>query len=342
MDLSPHDAVYPVTKIALVLDALAAEGIPKEAALRRLHLSDASISSPATRVSLDQVIDCYGYAAECARDPHFAYRTGLRFHVSAYGMYGFAILSTVNYRETMQFAVKYHQLAAPLTTMEFTEINGCGAWRLEPLAHPRIDARLSKFIIEMQFGIILSLHRDIMGPAFSAKEYQVTFPPDRDASECADLFGAPVLFGQPANRLLFDSRWLDGTPGLGNEITNSIVMKLCDEQIDEFQLRRGLVGEVRQLLMKNLMRPKQLEDVAQNLNMSARTLRRKLREENSSFRQAVDELRRDMAVRYLRDTNLTVEEIANTLGFSDAANFRQAFRRWTKTTPREFKDALTP
>jgi hypothetical protein len=219
MDLSPHDAVYPVTKIALVLDALAAEGIPKDDALKRLRLSKASIASPATRVSLNQVIDCYGYAAECSRDPHFAYRTGLRFHVSAYGMYGFAILSTVNYRETMQFAVKYHQLAAPLTTMEFAEIDGCGVWRLEPLAHPRIDARLFKFIIEMQFGIILSLHRDIMGSSFSAKEFQVTFPPGHDASACADLFGAPVLFGQSANRLLFDSRWLDDTPRLGNEIT---------------------------------------------------------------------------------------------------------------------------
>jgi AraC-like DNA-binding protein len=90
--------------------------------------------------------------------------------------------------------------------------------------------------------------------------------------------------------------------------------------------------------MKNLMRPKRFEDVAQSLNISARTLRRKLRDENSSFRQVVDELRRDMAIRYLRDTDLTVEEIGETLGFSDDANFRQAFRRWTKTTPREFKD----
>ncbi|MGA9321849.1 MAG: helix-turn-helix domain-containing protein, partial [Xanthobacteraceae bacterium] len=228
--------------------------------------------------------------------------------------------------------------ATPLTTMEFTENDGCGVWRLEPLAHPRIDARLFKFIIEMQFGIILSLHRDIMGSSFSAKEFQVTFPPTHNALEYADLFGAPVLFGQSVNRLLFDSRWLDGAPRLGNEITNSTVMRLCDAQIEEFQLRQGLVGEVRQLLMKNLMRPKRFEDVAQSLNVSARTLRRKLRDENSSFRQVVDELRRDMAVRYLRDTDLTVEEIADTLGFSDAANFRQAFRRWTKTTPRKFKD----
>jgi hypothetical protein len=191
MAISPHDAVYPVTKIALVLDALAAEGIAKEDALRRLNLSQASISSPASRVSLDQVIDCYGYAAECALAPHFAFRTGLRFHVSAYGMYGFAILSTVNFRETMQFAVKYHQLAAPLTTMEFTEIDGCGVWRVEPLAHPRIDARLFKFIIEMQFGIILSLHRDIMGPSFSRQRISGHFPFDSQRfGVCGPVRGA--------------------------------------------------------------------------------------------------------------------------------------------------------
>jgi AraC-like DNA-binding protein len=51
----------------------------------------------------------------------------------------------------------------------------------------------------------------------------------------------------------------------------------------------------------------------------------------------VDELRRDIAIRYLRETDLTVEEIAESLGFSDAANFRQAFRRWTKAAPYEFK-----
>jgi AraC-like DNA-binding protein len=112
---------------------------------------------------------------------------------------------------------------------------------------------------------------------------------------------------------------------------------MSTSHIEEFQFRRGLVGEVRQILMKNLMRPTQFQDIAQNLNMSERTLRRKLREENSSFRQVMDELRRDTAIRYLRETDLTVEDIAEILGFSDAANFRQAFRRWTKATPYEFR-----
>ena len=72
MDLSPDDTVYPVAKIALVLDALLAEGVPKEDALKCVRLSKASISSPATRVSLNQIIDCYCSAAErLAKDNRF-------------------------------------------------------------------------------------------------------------------------------------------------------------------------------------------------------------------------------------------------------------------------------
>jgi Arabinose-binding domain of AraC transcription regulator, N-term len=176
MDLNPDDTVYPVAKIALVLDALAAAGVPKEDALRRVRLSEASVSLPATRVSLNQVIDCCSYAAERSPDPHFAYHTGLRFHVSAYGMYGFAILSSMNYRQTMKFAVKYHQLATPLVTMEFEESDGCGIWQLNPLSHARINARLYKFIVEMQFGIVLSLHRDFMGSPFLCGNFRLRIP----------------------------------------------------------------------------------------------------------------------------------------------------------------------
>src|SRR5258706_10381481 len=112
---SPDDKVYPVIKLAMVIDALAAEGIPAQDALAGVRLSREAMSSPAMRISLNQVIECYRNAAKLSRDPHFSYHTGLRFHLSAYGMYGFAILSSMNYRETMQFAEKYHRLATPLT-----------------------------------------------------------------------------------------------------------------------------------------------------------------------------------------------------------------------------------
>src|ERR1700730_1442176 len=102
MDTRPSEKVYPVIKIALVLDALAAEGIPIDDALKQMRLSKDAIASSTMRVSLNQVIDCYDYAASRVRDPYFPCRTGLRAHLSAYGMYGFAILSSMNYRQTMQ------------------------------------------------------------------------------------------------------------------------------------------------------------------------------------------------------------------------------------------------
>ena len=72
--------------------------------------------------------------------------------------------------------------------------------------------------------------------------------------------------------------------------------------------------------------------------MTPRTLRRRLREQNTSYRQLLDELRMNVAIKYFRDTTLTVEDVAHSLGYSDAANFRHAFRRWTSATPDQFKN----
>src|SRR5260370_4912677 len=154
----------------------------------------------------------------------------------------------------MKFAVKYHHLATPLVTMAFKQNAGCGIWLLNPLSYARIDARLYKFIVEMQFGIILSLHRDFMGSSFFVREFQVTHSPSSDASKYAALFGAPVLFGQSANSLLFASGWLDGTSTLANEMTYSTVVTLSDAQIAEFSLPRGVVREARQSLMLTILR----------------------------------------------------------------------------------------
>ena len=334
----PDDKVYPVIKLATVVEALGEEGIPAQDALAGVRLSKEAISSPTTRISLNQVIECYRNAAKLSRDPHFAYHTGQRFHLSAYGMYGFAILSSMNYRQTLQFAEQYHQLATPLTELHFKEESDFGFWKIIPIVNSRIDWSLYKFLVEMQLGICISLHRDVMGPLFAAREFHVTYRPPDDATKYQAVFGCPVLFGAPENRLMFDATWLDGTPKLGNDITYATVIELCDRLMDELQLSAGVAGKVRRVLLTNLMQPRSFSDIAHDVNMSERTLRRKLQEENTSFRNLVDELRMEMAIKYLRDTNLTVEAIAESLGFSDAANFRQAFRRWTKAAPHAFRD----
>ena len=103
-------------------------------------------------------------------------------HVSAHGMYGLTILSGTDYRQIVNFALKYQELAAPVADTEFKERGGHGIWTFAPLPNARAEARLYKFIVEMQFGIATSLHRDVMGPAFGAREFRFVFGPPEDAA----------------------------------------------------------------------------------------------------------------------------------------------------------------
>src|SRR5208337_2953537 len=190
------DKLYPAVKIAIVADLLRRQGIPAAKALLSTGLSEGELTSAATRVSLKQVIQCYRNAIQFSSNPFVAYRAGLQFHVSAYGMYGFAILSSTNFRQTMYFATKYHELAAPLADIAFSEEGGLGIWTIVPLALPQPDPSLYRFVTEAQFGVHASLHCDIMGAFFAPKELHVTYKPAGDARAYSQVFGCPVLFGQ--------------------------------------------------------------------------------------------------------------------------------------------------
>ncbi len=334
----PDDKVYPVAKLATIVKSLIADGVAAEDALVGLGLSESALSSPKMRVSLNQTIEACRTASRLSRDQWFAYHVGLHFHIATYGMYGFAMLSSTNFRQTMEFCVKYHQLAVPLGEVLFTEANHCGIWTFAPTMHPRVDAHLYRFLVEMHFGIQTSLMREVMGAEFAFRELRVTYERPDDAAKCADIFESRVVFGRSANQFIFDAAWLDRVPKRGNELTYAIVVEMCDKLLQEFQLHIGLVGKVRQVLLVNLMRPMGPNRVARELKMSVRTLRRKLHEEKTSFRKLVDELRMNMAIKYLRETNLTIEHISHVLGYSEPANFRRAFRRWTKAAPRKFRD----
>ena len=201
-------------------------------------------------------------------------------------------------------------------------------------ARIRGSTRAYRFIVEIQLGIIVSLHRDVMGSSFQPTLLEVTFEPPRPDPHprYETLFGCPIAFRQPSNRLLFNADWLDETPGFGNEVAYASVLSLCDDLPDRLQNRLGVAGKVRGVLLARLGRNLALEDVATKIEIPERTLRRKLREEGTSFREIADQLRAEVAFKYLRDTEMNIDEIASALGFSEPANFRHAFRCWKRAS----------
>ncbi|MGY8667833.1 AraC family transcriptional regulator [Bradyrhizobium sp. UFLA05-109] len=332
-----NERVYESTKLAALFDELVRQGHPANEILRNVSLREHDVHSPKTRISLAQLMTVCENAIRLSSDPHLPYRIGSSIHISTYGMYGFAILCCPDFRDAMAFAWRYHSLAAPLAAIEFREEKGFGSWTIEPNARAAIDPRVYRFITEMQIGIHISLMRDVMGAAFAPDHVSLTYSEADGFGLPADLIGCQVHFERGLNCIVFRSDWLDQAARLGNKTTYPMVVALCDNLLDELKLRVGIAGEIRALLLRDIANPPTLADVTKVLDVSDRSLRRQLRQQGISFRGLLDELRTLMALKYLRTTKLANEDIALALGFSDAANFRRAFRRWTKRSPSEFR-----
>ena len=101
--------------------------------------------------------------------------------------------------------------------------------------------------------------------------------------------------------------------------------------------REGAEEAVKSLLNQNLREYHNIERIAARLRMSSRTLRRRLTEEGVSFQDLQRDARQRFAIAYLRETNMSIEDIADQLGFSDAANFRRAFKQWTGRVPSSYR-----
>lgn len=331
------DRVYEATKLAAIFDMLVSLGISADAILRDVNIPLQDVHSSQARISLMQLMTISQNAIRLSAERHLPYRIGASIHVSTYGMYGYAILCCPDFRKAMDFATRYHALAAPLAAIEFAEQKGQASWTIEPNSHIGGGSALHRFITEMQIGIHISLMRDIMGAAFVPSRIELTYAQPEDFALPPDHVGCPVHFGRPANQIVFESDWLDQAAGLGNKLTYPTIVALCDELLGDLKLRVGVAGKIRAILLRDIANPPTFEATAKLLSVNDRSLRRQLRQQGFSFRGLRDELRTQVALKYLRATDLANEDIALALGFSDAANFRRAFHRWTNKAPSEIR-----
>jgi len=331
------ERIYEPTKLAALFDMLSSEGHPARDILKNVNLPVKEVHSSKTRISLKQLMTACKNALRLSKDRHLAYRIGASIHISTCGMYGFAILCCPDFRRTMQFAARYHMLAAPLATISFSEESGSAIWTIEPNLHAATDPPLYRFITEMQIGIHISLMRDVMGPAFAPDEVCLTYPAAGDAGLPEDQIGCGVRFAKPANKIAFRSTWLAQEASLGNKTTYPSIVALCDDLLDDLILRIGIAGKVRELLLTDIANPPTCSAAARLLGMNDRSQRRKLRQQGLSYRSLLDELRTQIALKYLRTTRFSNDDIALALGFSDAANFRRAFHRWTNKAPSDIR-----
>ncbi len=329
--------IDPPHKVALLLDILAEEGIAADAALAGSGLDPQQVGNPATRVSARQLLTVFANARRLSADPALGLRAGLRIHITHLGLYGYALLSSATPRDAVEFALRYRPLAAPLVGLAFEESDGSAVWTFSDILGLGGDSELFRFLLEFQLGTQLSLHGDILGGTARPCAISLAYPAPAHAASYEALLGCPAQFGQARNELRFDAGWLQHRLTYANPITAALVRETCDQLLAELRSSSGLANQVFGILMQSPGRFPEIEAVARQLHMTGRTLRRKLQAQGVSYQTILVDVRRQLALGYLRKTRMSVEDIAAALGFSDAANFRHAFKKWTGRTPGEYR-----
>jgi AraC-like DNA-binding protein len=331
------DRIHAASELLALVDLLTGGGIPAALVLQGTGLGEKELSSPDTLISINQMLMAIRNVFTLSDDPHVGLRLGLNMQITMYGIYGFALLSSATCRSACHFAEKYHALTVPMGKQTFQETSKYGIWSTEPDVNRATDPKLYIFKVEHVLGTIISFARDIADPEFRPAAIRLTYPKPADPTVYERVFNCPIQYDQPVNEMLVDVAWLERTPRRAHEMTFSMVRQLCDEMVDRITSSAGIAGRLRQLFVQSAGRFPAIDLACEQLGISARTLRRKLTSEGTSYQSLLDETRLGLAKKYLRETELTMDEIASRLDYSDASNFRHAFRRWTDMTPMEYR-----
>lgn len=335
-----HKRMYPPLKLAVVAGVLLECGLPVNQALAGTGLTETEIQLPQTLSSIQQLLIMGRNVLRLSERTDLGLQAGLRMHASAYGMYGYAMLCAETMRHGFDLAVRYHPLATPVMPVHWQEVGDRAVWSLplrEQLWHLDLSMAEYQFFLDMQFALHVTLIKDVMGPQFAPLCALVATPEPPHGRALAAALGGQVAFGQARNELHYPAAWLDCKPQLANPITAAHLSSTCARLMQELTLQAGVSRRVADELTRVPGRFPEIEAVAEALGMGARTLRRRLEAEGTSFSEMLVNVRRALAVDYLGTTTLTVEDVADALGFSDAASFSHAFKRWTGATPSRFR-----
>jgi AraC-like DNA-binding protein len=332
--------IYPINKLVAVVAAMNAEGIAVEQALHGTGIAPHELTSSDARMSVSQLLTAYRNALALSGDPTFALRLGRSVQVTTYGLYGYALLSSPTQRALIELAAKYHRMMAAPADLSFREATEgqLGVWTVTPVVPESGEPVLYRFLVEVTLGALAALSDDILQrPQQIRQEVRLTYPRSPVLPDYESFFNCPVLFGQNQNELTINTAWLDSPTRYGNEFTFTTIQKMCADSMAKIVERTGLAGELQRILLESAGRFPTVQVICQRLGIEPRTFRRKLHAEGTSYGVVVNETRVDIAKGYLRDTVMTVEEIASRIGYSDASNFRRAFQRSTNLTPAAYR-----
>jgi AraC-like DNA-binding protein len=319
------------TWVKAICRALEAAGCDSAALLAEAGLDLKCLDGPNARAPLTHTERLWKLAVAATGDPAFGIKVASHIKQTTFHALSYGLSASSTLKEAFERVQRYCHVASDAVEYEFWRSGSEYHFVIEPaagVADESVDALVAAY---------LRMCRSLIGHDYSPLRIEFRRARPARIDDFQRLLRAPLQFGAARTRLVFDCDAIErplegGNPELARQHDAIALQYLSQIERDNIQCR------VREVLTQRLAHgePSQ-DDVAELLNMSARTLQRKLGDCGITYREILDETRRVLALAYLCAPRHTVSDVTYLLGFSAGSSFTRAFRRWTGRSPSDWR-----
>ncbi len=312
--------------------ALHKRNVATQPLLHRAGLAEHAFDNLRHRVSAVGQVKFLEYAAEAMDDTVFGLHLAQQSNPREAGLLFYVVSAAKNFGEAWTLFARYCRIVNESARLKISRQPESVVVEISFVGIPRHRARQ---ITEFQFAVVLRIFRELTGRDIRPIRVACAHVRNADLREIQRAFGCPVEFGAPSDQLEFSNETFALPLVTGDPHLLETLRPFCDEaararHTASGSIRASVETEVQRLLPHGRAN---VETVAKGLALSVRTLSRKLSGEGTTFAEVVDELRRSLALEYLREPSFTLSQIAWLLGYESPTSFTHAFKRWTGRSP---------
>ena len=319
----------------LAIARLQSAGVQVAPLLRRVGLTPELIADPEERLSVRSQIALLDEAAIALQDDCLGFTLARDFDLRALGLLYYVMASSQTLGDALKRVARYSQTTNEALVLRYREGNRL----IISLSYSGVPRHSDRHQIEFCMFAVLRICRVLTGQNLVPQHFWISHHRSGANSEMARFVGTAMEFGADTDEFALNTTARELPLIHADPYLNELLLKYCeaalaDRRGDTSQLRTRVENAISSLLPHGRVL---VEDVARSLGMSNRTLARRLSDEGLNFTEIFQQLRRDLAVRYLDDHKLHISKIAWLLGFNEVSSFTHTFKRWTGKTPSQMR-----
>jgi AraC-like DNA-binding protein len=278
----------------------------------------------------------WGLAADVSGDPCIGLKAVEHWHPTSLHALGYSWLASKTLMEALQRTVKYvHLISVPFELLLLDERD-----EVRLIFPPTAEDGSEDEESDSGMAVVVDMCRTCYGDRFRPVRVSMMRMRPACAQEFDRFFRSPIAFDAPENSISFCRRDLEERLPTGNaDLARASDMVVAD-YIARLE-KSNVVAQVTKLIIEQLPSGKISEQaIAKSLNMSLRSLQRKLSEEGVSYKALLENTRQELATQYMNSSRYTINETTYLLGFSEPSNFSRAFKRWTGKSPSSYRSDI--